>query len=277
VERLVVSDKQHIGQPGSGNDHLTPAKQGLRVTFVLSIVLLLLLALISSGFYFVTHMSSRLIATITNSVPGGTTSRQTVGSQVTPQALFADDFADNDNNWDTTSGSGYTRDISNNVLTLADANHKILIETLPTDNTYGDLVATVTFTLVQADRDDSVGLYVRGDSNLDHDYRLDLFGDGSYAVSKEYLDGTEVKLKPIVEPTKTSALKLVGEDNTVSLIAKGSKFVLVINNQVVSSFTDTDYTDGQVALFVQNGDASKGVKATFSSVAIYPAPTTLPG
>src|SRR6266498_3689017 len=44
----------------------------------------------------------------------------------------------------------------------------------------------------------------------------------------------------------------------------------------INSVVDTDYTTGQLALFVQNSNLSGGVKASFSSVAVYPAPQQLP-
>ncbi len=260
---------------GIGQASSPKAKKGPKAAVILAVVFLLLM-LIGGGFFLVTKTINGQSA-VTPPSPSAAGLQTQIATQSASQALFSDNFTNNDNAWDTTSGSGYTRAISNNELTLTDANHKILIETLPTNNTYADLMLTVSFTLVQADQNDSVGLYVRGDSNLDHDYRVDIFGDNSYAISKEYLDGTTVKIKPIVDPTRVSELNPAGQQNTVSLIARESTLILVINNKVVNTVTDTDYTNGQAAIFVQNGDTSKGVKAMFSSVAIYPAPQQLPG
>ena len=267
---------QQSGQSqGVGHTSSLKAKEGPKAVVILGVVFLLLV-LIGGAFFFATRIINGQSAAATSSTPAVAIPTQ-IATQSASQALFSDNFTDNSNDWDTTSGSGYTRDISNGELTLADANHKILIETLPTNNTYADLMFTVTFTLVQADRNDSVGLYVRGDSNLDHDYRVDFFGDNSYAISKEYLDSTTVEIKPIVDPTNTPALNPVGQQNTVSFVVRESTLMLVINNKVVSTVTDTDYTNGQAAIFVQNGDSSKGVKAMFSNIAIYPAPQQLPG
>lgn len=263
-------------QPAGVGKMTTPRARKRSNLVVSIIVVFLLLVLIGTGSFFVTRFITGRPTVATASTPAVVLPTQ-IATQSQTTALFSDNFSNNDNDWDTTSGSGYLRTISNNELTLADSNHKILIETLPVNNTYADMMFTISFTLIQADQNDSVGLYIRGDSNLDHDYRLDLFGDNSYALSKEYLDGTTVKIKPMVDPTNTSALNPMGQQNTVSLIAKGSTLVLVINNKTVSTITDTDYTNGQVALFVQNGDSSKGVKVMFSNVSIYPAPQQLPG
>ncbi len=43
-----------------------------------------------------------------------------------------------------------------------------------------------------------------------------------------------------------------------------------MNNTVVTTLTDSDYTRGQIALFVNNGETSDGVTAVFSSIVVYP-------
>ena len=261
----------------SGFAQAPQPRRGPNVALIIGVIFLLLL-LVGGGLYFFTRGKSNP-ATAT---PAATVGAPTTGTaptatvQATVQPLFSDSFADNSKNWDTTSGSGYTRDISNNKLTLTEANHKILPESFPT-GTFSDLEVTITFTLVQADQNDSAGIYVRGDSNLDHDYRVEVFGNNSYAISKEYLDSSNVgRVHTIEGPTTTSVLNAVGQQNTMTVIMKGTTLVLLLNGKVISSVTDSDYTSGQVALFVQNGDTSSGVKASFNSVAIYPAPAVLP-
>ncbi|SRR5712692_6083 len=194
-----------------------------------------------------------------------------------PKPLFFDNFVDSSKGWSLGSVSGYTRLIENGTLTLADANHTILTESLPANTTFDDFMVTVSFTLLQANQEDSVGLYLRGDSNLDHDYRVDFYGNNTYAISKEFLDTSKVpQVKVLVNPSTASTLNAIGRQNTITLIMKGSILVLLINDTVTSTVIDSDYTSGQIALFVQNSDASSGVEAAFSSVAVYPAPDQLP-
>jgi len=245
------------------------------------ITVCVLLALISSSFsIFIQQQSNSATKTVGNST--GTTAIKTTPTPTpttfsTPQPLFFDNFADTSKGWSLSSVSGYTRSIDNNTLTLADANHKILTESLPTNTIYNDFMITVSFTLLQANNDDSVGLYVRGDSNLDHDYRIDIFGDSSYAISKEFLDANNaLQAKALVSQTKTTALHPVGLQNNVTVAMKGSVLILQINGSLINSIVDTDYTTGQIALFVQNSNSSSGVEASFSSVAVYPAPHQLP-
>ncbi|HLZ80902.1 MAG TPA: family 16 glycoside hydrolase [Ktedonobacteraceae bacterium] len=195
----------------------------------------------------------------------------------TNQPLFFDNFANASKGWSLGSVSGYSRSIDNSALTLADANHKTLTESLPTNTHFDDFIVTVSFTLLQASNDDSVGLYVRGDSNLDHDYRIDIYGDNSFAINKELLDSKNIpRVRALVNQTKTSAIHPPGQQNNITVAMKGSLLVLRINGSVIDTVIDTDYTTGQIALFVQNSNSSSGVEAAFSSVAVYPAPQKLP-
>jgi hypothetical protein len=200
----------------------------------------------------------------------------TVQSQLTPQALFSDNFVDNSNGWYTSDVAGYTRTLSNGQLTLSGTNHTTLVESLPTSNTFNDFSITVTFTLLKADNHDSAGLYLRGDSNLDHDYRVDIIGDNTYAISKESLDESHnLKTTALVSPTHTPSLRPVGQQNTLTVMMKGSTLAMMLNSTLVKSVTDTDYTHGQIALFVDQGSTSSAVTAAFSSIVIWPAPEQL--
>ena len=238
-------------------------------------MIILLWLLVSSSVFFAVKIADGEGKTL--QVPGGSatasTSVVTPTPSLTPQPLFFDNFVDNKNGWYIGDVSGYTRLINNNTLTLSDTNHKVLTESLPTSTSFDDFTITATFTLLKADAHDSVGLYLRGDSNLDHDYRIEVFGDTSYAVSKEWLDeDRNPSVTYLVGPTHTPALKPPGQQNTVTVIMKGPNFTLLINNTIVKTLTDSDYTRGQIALFVNNSEISDGVTAVFSSIVVYPVP-----
>jgi hypothetical protein len=57
---------------------------------------------------------------------------------------------------------------------------------------------------------------------------------------------------------------------------EGPEMILVLNGAVIKSIEDTDYTRGQIALFVENGSTSDGVTANFSNIVICSAPDQLP-
>ncbi|HLX40011.1 MAG TPA: family 16 glycoside hydrolase [Ktedonobacteraceae bacterium] len=253
-------------------------KRNVQAIFFISIITLLLVILTSGVlifYYGVGNKSGHTRGNVTATPQHGTPI--STGQSIT-KPLFADNFSDPSQGWAVGSASGYTRVISNSTLTLANENHTTLTESLPTNLTFDDFSLTVTFTLLQATADDSVGLYVRGDTNLDHDYRIDFYGNSAYAITKEYLDKQDFPQEsPLQTPTYTAFLRPMGEQNTVTVMMKGPVMVIVINKKVIHSVTDDDYTNGQIALFVHNSLTSNEVEAAFSAVVVYPAPVVLPG
>ena len=208
-----------------------------------------------------------------SSTPASPTPRATPSPQLTPYTLFSDTFIDNKNGWPTGDASGYTRTIDENGLTLAASNHKPLVESLPTNIHFSDFILTATFTLQQASSRDRVGLYLRGDSNLDHDYRIDIYGDRYFTISKEDLDEENKPLTTILAgPHYAAALHPIGEENTLRVIMKSNTLILMVNDTVVETVTDADYGQGQIALFVENSETSDAVQATFKEIRVDPVP-----
>ncbi|MDQ6659666.1 MAG: hypothetical protein M3Z24_01725 [Chloroflexota bacterium] len=197
----------------------------------------------------------------------------------TAQPLFFDDFRDMSKGWSLGTFGGYTRSIANHQLTLADANHTILTESVPLANPVNNFVLTATFTIISASPDDSIGFYLRGDTNLDHNYRLDFYGNNTYALSKEWLDQSkEPQTAFLLPPISNPPLHPVGQQNTVSVSMNASKLVVTLNNIPVKSVIDNDYTSGQIALFVKNSPTSDEAIVTFSHIVVYPiigTPTAL--
>ncbi len=263
------------GQPLGGFPQTPTPKKGPNVGLIIGIVALLVIV-VGAGIFFVTRLAGGNTRNTGNSTPIPVGTGPT--GVATPQALFTSKFTDNTQGWTTGNNNGYSRNISNNQLTLSDSTHQILIESLPINNTFNDFSVTANFTFGQGDQNDGIGLYVRGDSNLDHDYRIEVFGDNTYAIVKEYLDSSKnAKIAILVNPVNAPSLHPVGQENKMTVIMKGSTLVLLINDTLVNTITDHDYTNGQIALFVQNGNSSNGVTGSFSSVSVYPAPDQLPG
>src|SRR5205823_4689537 len=241
-----------------------------KVRLIGAVVFLLIMVISGTIFFYVQGKSSKTSSSGNSAVSPTArkaTPTPTPTAQSTPQPLFSDDFTDKSKGWYLGSASGYTRVIDNNSLTLADSNHTILTESLPTNTSFDDFKVNVTFTILQANQDDSVGLYLRGDSNLDHDYRIDIYGNNTYAISKEFLDANKSpQVQFLVSPSRASALKPAGQQNTITVMMKGPELVLLVNGTIVNSVTDSDYTSGQIALFVQNSETSSEVEVSFSSV-----------
>ncbi len=250
------------------------AKRNVSIKLVVSIITLLLVILTSVVLIFFYAAGNK-----PGQARGNATQTKTpisTGQSIT-QPLFSDDFGDPNKGWAVGSAYGYARVISNNTLTLANENHTILTESLPTDLTFSDFSLTVKFTLLQANEDDSVGLYLRGDTNLDHDYRIDFYGNTTYSISKEFLDNQHLPRQSYLQPpAATFSLRPTGKQNTVTVMMNGPAMVLTINGTVINTVTDDTYTSGQIALFVHNSPTSNEVEAAFSSVVVYPLPPLTP-
>lgn len=253
------------------------AKRNVSIKLVVSIITLLLVILISGVLICFYAAGNRPGQVRVNATQTAQTKTPVSTGQSITQPLFSDDFGDQSKGWAVGSAYGYARVISNNTLTLANENHTTLTESLPTDLTFSNFSLTVKFTLLQANADDSVGLYLRGDTNLDHDYRIDFYGDTTYSISKEYLDTQHLPQQSYLQPpTGTFSLRPTGKQNTVMVMMNGTAMVLTINGTVINTVTDDAYTSGQIALFVHNSPTSNEVEAAFSSVVVYPLPTVTP-
>lgn len=209
-------------------------------------------------------------------------------TEVTPpaEALFYDTFVNNSHGWSLLGNNGYFRILVNNTLILADTNPgTTLIESVPTSTNMDDYVISTDFTINRAGAHDSIGLYLRGDSTLSHDYRIDINGDMTFDVAKEWLDPNQAQpaqTTMLVSPTRTSYLKPMGQQNTLTAIMLGDTLTVILNNDVLTTVSDPSYTSGQIALFAHHNTSSQGVNVSFSRVEIdrvaspFPTPTPSP-
>lgn len=195
------------------------------------------------------------------------TSTTTITATPTPTTLFHEDFLDNHNGWAVSSSAGYIRSMADNKLTLSVAEHKILIENVPTAAPLSNFTLNMSYIFEKADKNDKVGLYLRGDSNLDHDYRIDIFGNNTITINKEYLDNNKLPQSTVLRNiTKIPSMKKIGQENKLEVAMNGPQIILKINGVEVQKLEDNDYTKGQVALFVNNGWSSDEATASFISM-----------
>lgn len=104
---------------------------------------------------------------------------------------------------------------------------------------------------------------------MDHDYRIDINGDNTFDIAKEYLDSNNnPRTVVLAAPRGSLALDPPGEQNTIKLVMSGSQLMLLINGIEVSSISDSDYSTGQIALFVHAGENSKEVSVSVSRVEV---------
>jgi len=247
-----------------------------RFLFALACALLLLILSLGTLWLIGRVGSTKVHTQTTPTRPASATANAYATATVLARPLFLDDFSNNKHGWSTDDVAGFTRTVQNNTLTLTDTNHTVLVESLPTNQSFKNFSLTTTFTLTQADEGDSVGLYLRGDSNLDHDYRINIFGNSTYSISKESLDADNNNVSTfLLPPTHSSFLNPIGQQNTLSVTMNDIEFTMQLNGHLVGSLTSADYKQGQIALFVSNSADSDSTTATFSSIAIFPVPEQL--
>ena len=196
----------------------------------------------------------------------------------TPEALFSEDFNDNHNGWAVNTAE-YVRVLKDQKLTLSVTNHTILTESVPIETPLSDFTLSTDFTLEKAGKDDKMGLYLRGDGNLDHDYRIDIYGNNTITINKEYLDATTGKSQSeelARVSSKNSVLNPIGQENSLEVGMNGPDITLWINGVQVKAVQDYDYTEGQAVLFVSNTLFSDVATVTFSSLDITSIPNPLP-
>jgi len=244
--------------------------------FIALIAMLLLLSI--SGFFFEVRSIGKNSQLATNTETPTPYSTPTAIYLETPpaQSEFYDTFKNNALGWSVASTAGYYRSVDPGALTLTNTNAgTTLIESLPTNSVFDNCTVIVDLTIIKADLDDSVGIYVRGDTNLEHDYRVDLFGNGTFDIAKEYLDSKNNPQSVIlIGPKSEPAVNPQGELNTITLSMDGSQLQLFMNNVMAGEVTDSDYTSGQVALFVHSNGNSHNVAASFSRVEVDKLPGT---
>jgi len=262
----------------AAEDTQTPRrKQGPNVIVVVSIIILLIALSISGILLFLANKShvAKHIASTATPTP---TPTNIYMETPPPQAVFYDTFINNALGWGLSNNAGYIRTLADHKLTLTNTNpNTTLIESLPTNAIYDNFIVSVDLTIVKAGMNDSAGIYIRGDSNLDHDYRIEINGGTTFDIAKEYLDSQNNPHAAFLDgPRSSSALHPPGVQNTITVTMKGSQLMLYINNAEVSSITDSDYTTGQIALFAHTGMTSSGDTVSFSRVEVDHTPDQVP-
>lgn len=239
--------------------------------FLLAALLLCILSL--SGVLFISCQQGDAKTIVTRSRSTSGTILSTTATTI--PTLFSDNFSDNSQNWDVGGDAKHGSAINNGTLTLTATDNKPFRESLPSNIAYDDVVVETTFTLLRGDENDSVGLYLR--ANASTGYRVTIHGDETYDIAKIMVDASQkLHIQYFSKAQHASALHPKGQKNNLMVIMKGSNIVLLMNDTVVKSVQDGDFARGKIILFVDNGNSSDGVVASFNMVAIYAAPEHLP-
>jgi hypothetical protein len=121
----------------------------------------------------------------------------------------------------------------------------------------------VDATQVDGPNDNTYGVIFRYQDDRNF-YRLDISGDGYFAVFK-FKDGAWTKLQDYVE---TAAVKQGNTTNHVQVIAKGDQFTFNVNGETVKTFSDKDFSSGNVGVTAGTLFDTAGVHIAFDNLKV---------
>jgi hypothetical protein len=156
---------------------------------------------------------------------------------------YADDFSNPDSGWKTVDDPAVKIDYQDGALHFNILELDTLAWSVPKDKRFGDFVLDVDASQIAGPNDNSYGVIFRyvDDRNF---YRFDISGDGYFAVFK-YKDGTWAKVQ---DYTETAVVKQATSTNHLQVIAQGNQFTVNVNDQPVTTFSDSDFPNGNVGV-----------------------------
>jgi 3-keto-disaccharide hydrolase len=239
---------------------------------VVSLIVILLIALVGGGAAFAGYKFLRQGPNTVNSTP-----TPVVISTPTGTPLFSDPFTGTGSNWDTTAHPGTKLTIANGKMVMESDTRPLLLPVLLLNKTFADFRVDVDVALAKGDAANGYGMYIRASSTQDTPlglyYRFEVYGDGSFWIYKGTADGNGNSISTALKQSApNNAVYTNGNLNHLTVIAKGSQLSFIINSTTVSTFTDTTYKSGAVALFVSNIKGSTtNALATFEHFAVFQA------
>jgi len=254
-----------------------PRKRSFNLLLSLAVIGIVLI-LVSSGIYYFVRRNSGTPVPTHHTKIATSTATPTNGTFMNEQPLFNDGFTNNSNNWNIHTGAGYGASINNSKLTMRETNHRVFHEPVPAV-VPTDFAVTTTLTMTQGDQNDSAGLQVRSNQDNSQGYIVEIYGNNTFDIIRTSLDpndNTEIQLTPLTGQEPAPSLHPPGQPNTLAVIMKGSTMVVMMNNVVVKTLTDTSFSNGSLSLYLGNGETSRAATATFSNIALYSAPAEVP-
>lgn len=127
---------------------------------------------------------------------------------------------------------------------------------------FTDVAVTVTLVVLAAQEPTQsyCGVSFRAKSDKDN-YRLFIDGDGYYRLTRR-VDNASTAL---VDWTRHEAIKPgIGEENCVSIVAKGNRITVMVNGQTLTSLEDDTFAGGHIALQAQGGSPETESATVFS-------------
>ena len=184
------------------------------------------------------------------------------GPALTPLP-YADDFSTPEGGWKTASDEAIKIGVQDGALHFTIDDLDTIAWSTPRDKRFGDFVLDVDATQVNGPDDNTYGVVFRFQDDRNF-YRLDISGDGYYAVFKRK-DGVWSKVQDYLE---TPAVKQGNATNHLQVIAKGNQFTFNVNGETVKTFNDSDFPNGGIGVTAGTLFDNAGVRVAFDNLAV---------
>lgn len=192
---------------------------------------------------------------------GSKSSNPSAPSAFTPLP-FVDNFDNPASGWKTSADDSIKIQYQNGALNFTlEALNQIAWST--PNQKFSDFTLEVEATQLDGPDDNGYGVIVRyvDDRNF---YRLDISGDGYFDVLK-FKDGVWIKLQ---DWTESAAIQPGATTNHLRVVAQSNRFTFSINNQVVHTFIDDDFRQGDIGLSAGTFFDHAGVHVSFDNLQV---------
>jgi hypothetical protein len=179
--------------------------------------------------------------------------------------IYCEEFNDNRNNWKI---GQFDNDLVKTTTKME--NGKFIIENVgkPTSGYSGgvvswyglakasDFAVTATVKISSKNRDVSWGFVFRNTSNTKNFYEFEIYKQGYY----DFLKLKDGVWSPLLINKSNSAIKW-DEENTLTIVGEGNKFMFYVNDQLINSYSDSSITGTVISLATTQAE---GATATYT-------------
>lgn len=176
---------------------------------------------------------------------------------------YTEDFSDPAGGWKTVSDPAIQIQYRDGALRFQIDDLDQIAWSVPPDKRFGDFTLEVDATQLGGPDDNSYGVLIRyvDDRNF---YRLDISGDGYFAVNKRE-DGRWTTLQ---DWTASPAIRSGKATNRLKVLARANTFTFSVNDQTLTTFTDAGFPQGNIGLTAGTLFDNAGVQIAFDNLSV---------
>jgi serine/threonine protein kinase len=163
---------------------------------------------------------------------------------------LSDPLSDNNqgNEWRTYTDTLSSCNFSGGSYQIVETKSKYYADCGSQTLSYSNFTLQVQMQFVQGD---CGGIIFRADPTLAQFYFFRICQDGTYALLN-YVDNTNANAVTLAASSSSSIQTGSGASNLLAIVANNNTISLYINNQLIASVVDSNYSSGHIAFFAQS-------------------------